>query len=98
MKYLILMVFVSSVSCNKPLLERNDSCVVARTNAVGVCDFIENCPSIVTEISRKSQFPTLCGFEGTKEVICCPKIENIPTTTTIGYNDDRRISAKSEFS
>lgn len=60
--------------------------------------FIENCPSIATEISEKSQFPTLCGFEGRKEIICCPKRENIPTTTTtMSYNDPQRISARSEF-
>lgn len=50
----------------------NDTCTVARSNAKGVCRFVEHCPIVVIEIVEQLSFPTLCGFERKKEVICCP--------------------------
>lgn len=78
---IILSYFILTVMCLKPLLELNDSCIVARTNSNGICKFIENCPSIVREIREELAFPTLCGFVRSKEIICCPKIEELHEST-----------------
>lgn len=76
----------------------NDDCIVSRTSENGTCKFINDCPQIEIE-ARKSQYPTLCGFERTQQIICCPnanrakRIHNeqkpIPT------KESSRISAES---
>lgn len=68
----------------------NESCQVARTLSTGRCSFIENCPIVRKEILKYGAFPQLCGFEGDKELICCPeKVEDLKPHV--------RISQKSEF-
>lgn len=105
-RLIILFVsFVNVVLCRRLSLELNDSCVVTRTNSNGVCRFVDDCPSVLNEIRTKRQFPTLCGFEGARDVICCPEqatIVNEPTEsnqpTQSTFNDDRsiRVSTRSE--
>lgn len=88
------VVLLSGVLCQKPLLELNDTCHVTRTNSSGICQFIENCPDVRKEILRRGRFPTLCGFEGKKVIICCPQMDE---TMIIAEDLDQpiRISNKS---
>lgn len=72
------------------LLEMNDTCVVERTNSNGICKFVENCPSVLKEVQQKAQFPTLCGFQRNKEIICCP--EELPAAVA---KEMTRISTQS---
>lgn len=68
----------------------NDSCQMARTNSVGQCKFIEDCPIAQNEIRNNRVFPQLCGFfNSTKEMICCPKSQALKTINKV------RISQKS---
>lgn len=56
---------------NNDLLVLNDKCTAERTQESGTCKFIDDCPRI-KEATLKSIFPTLCGFEQGKEIVCCP--------------------------
>lgn len=74
----------------------NDECTVGRSNKNGTCRFVNDCPVIVNEALDQSVFPTLCGFQQRKEIICCPNQNQIiakgngrPESTTT------RLSAES---
>lgn len=53
-------------------LQINDECIVSRTQENGTCKLANDCPRVVIETLEQSLFPTLCGFENGKEIICCP--------------------------
>lgn len=81
-------------------LQLNDKCTVSKTKENGTCTFVEDCPHILDQIKR-SVFPTLCGFENSKELICCP--EQTPSIIEEKVTGDldtngNRISTQSTYS
>lgn len=81
-------------------LQLNDKCTVSKTKENGTCTFVEDCPHILDQIKR-SVFPTLCGFENSKELICCPEQEpSIIEEKVTGDLDTNgnRISTQSTYS
>lgn len=72
----------------------NEQCQVARSGSIGKCQFFENCPQVVKEISDQGLLPNFCDIDGRKQLVCCP----IPPTkrTTTQAPETIRISRKSE--
>lgn len=75
-------------------LDLNDGCQVARSGAKGICRFYEDCPVILNELINHGLVPAKCGFQGRREIICCP----LPPTPkpSIAPEIPNRISAKSK--
>lgn len=75
--------------------QRNDPCTVNRTKENGRCQFVEDCPIVLDEM-KKSTFPTLCGFENKREIICCPEQKIIEQKVSTGSTSTvNRISTQS---
>lgn len=78
-------------------LQLNDICTVSKTKENGTCTFVEDCPHILDQIKR-SVFPTLCGFENSKELICCPEPSIIEEKVISGLDTNgNRISTQSMY-
>lgn len=88
----LLICTLFNISCSE-LLYLNDECVVIRTNANGTCKFASDCPQIQNEVLNYEQFPTLCGFEKNKEIICCPNENQTDLSSRVDTED--RISVQS---
>jgi len=67
-----------------------DSCRAARSGAPGTCKIIEECTAVIDEIVKQRLFPSVCGFLGRKQVVCCPNPAT--TTTTPRSTGPKRIS------
>lgn len=77
----------------------NDECIVSRSYNRGTCRFVNDCPIIVIEALEKSMFPTLCGFQNGKEIICCPNQNQFITKPKVpaGLTKSNRVSAESTY-
>lgn len=73
--FIQISVFYKSLHATQFYL--NDECTVRRSNRNGTCRFVKDCPVIVIEALDQSVFPTLCGFQQGKEIICCPEHNQI---------------------
>lgn len=75
----------------------NDECIVSRSNKKGTCRFVNDCPIIVIEALEMSMFPTLCGFQNGKEIICCPNQNQFIAKLKVptGLTRSNRVSAES---
>uniref|UniRef100_A0A336LYA5 CSON007921 protein n=1 Tax=Culicoides sonorensis TaxID=179676 RepID=A0A336LYA5_CULSO len=49
-----------------------DSCVLQHNNAPGSCRFVANCPKVITDYRQNRITPTLCGWAGFQQIVCCP--------------------------
>lgn len=73
-------------------MDVGELCRVDRTGDNGWCKIVTDCPQILNEI-RHGKYPTSqCGFHEREQIICCPEIKPIATTTS----HSSRISQKSE--
>lgn len=72
----------------------NDECQLARSGSIGICRFLQDCPIVLNEIIQHSLYPTECGFESRKQIVCCPLPPTKKQTTKSPQSD--RISAKSK--
>ncbi|CAG9863676.1 unnamed protein product [Phyllotreta striolata] len=69
----ILLVLVASALGQ---LEEGDQC-----GRNGVCEFITHCPQAMADL-KKGIFPTnICGYQGTKSIICCENNTPRPIVT-----------------
>lgn len=77
-------------------LTLNDDCIVDHIGENGICKFVNDCPRVIIE-SLQSEFPTLCGFDNTQEIVCCPnEIKDTPIHTQQQSNSNR-ISAEGVY-
>lgn len=95
----MLIIVVIWCCCTHLLNAQNklgDSCQVARTGGSGICQFLEECPVAIKDISEHILFPAKCGYADGKEIICCAiSPGQRSTTTTQAPKFPNRISAKS---
>jgi len=55
------------------------SCQMDGTRQPGSCKNIQHCSKVVLEYRQKGTQPTLCGWEGFSQIVCCP--DTTPATT-----------------
>lgn len=41
-----------------------------------------NCPKVITDFRQHKITPTLCGWRGFQQIVCCPGATPVTTTTT----------------
>lgn len=91
--YFILFNCLCGIDCN---LYINETCQIRRTGAPGICRLIDDCPPIIQEIVQLHLSPTSCGFEGYKQIVCCPDSSSVYAfTTTAKPGSNLSISARS---
>lgn len=71
-------------------LRLNDECTITYSNEKGICQFINDCPTVVKEVTVRSISPTLCGFQSGRDIVCC-------SNKTVSSSKDR-LSYKSLYS
>lgn len=95
LKFIVFVQFYLFVLCSS--LHLNDKCIVNRSNENGMCKFINDCPRILAEIREQSQYPTICGFQNTQQIICCPNMIAPNQIEMQQISTSNRISAESAY-
>lgn len=73
----------------------NTQCQVARIRTPGVCRFVQNCQTVLSEVLNEFEQPSECGYENHTLVVCCPLSATPKLTTTQSPDIKKRISAES---
>jgi len=68
---------------------QGEPCRLQHNGANGVCRALPNCPKVLEDYRNQRINPTLCGWSGFTQVVCCPTVAlttkpttTAPTTTT----------------
>ncbi|XP_063702508.1 putative serine protease 45 [Culicoides brevitarsis] len=81
----ILIVFLFVCSMNEGFCQENsvigDRCSLTETQS-GICRLIDACPSVYQDREKHKKRPKLCGFHGTKPIVCCSDAVVASTTDT----------------
>ncbi|XP_063699975.1 serine protease snake-like [Culicoides brevitarsis] len=59
-----------------------DRCIVQYNRQAGTCKAVANCPKVLQDYRNRGIQPTLCGWAGFTQIVCCPGAAPIPVTTT----------------
>lgn len=67
------------------IYETGDLCKIESTGEPGICRLANECAVLIKSLIDKKERPTVCGYDGIIEVVCCPTNTNTQNSLVSVY-------------